>query len=220
MNISRVKVRDIAYPTNVWLIEGIPEKAGQTPPLIVIDPGGEADTILDAIDGRPVAGVLLTHGHYDHIDAANDVTDESASFLYMSDAEFSMIHEIIDDIRERYPDIETEVPIVDFKVADGDVLELAGLRVKVMLTPGHTAGSTGYVITDPDTGQVHYFSGDTLFARNYGRTDLLGGSQEDMERSLERIARELDPSTKVYPGHGPSTTIAREAAANSWWPEV
>jgi glyoxylase-like metal-dependent hydrolase (beta-lactamase superfamily II) len=74
------------------------------------------------------------------------------------------------------------------------------------------------VITDPATGQAHYFSGDTLFARNYGRTDLLGGNQEEMERSLERIARELDPSTKVYPGHGPATTIERESVANSWWP--
>ncbi|MCL2437889.1 MAG: MBL fold metallo-hydrolase [Coriobacteriia bacterium] len=219
MKVDRVKVRDIAYPTNVWLIEGIPEKDGQAAPLIVIDPGGDPDKILEIIDERPVAGVLLTHGHYDHVEAADEIADDCSSFLYMSEAELAASPQMLEEIRERYG-IEVEVPRVDYKINDGDVLDLAGLKVEVMVTPGHTAGSTGYVITDPATGQVHYFSGDTLFARNYGRTDLLGGSQEEMEKSLERIAHKFDPSTKVYPGHGPVTTIEREAAANSWWPEV
>jgi|GEM_PF-112411 len=214
MNIDRAIVGELK--TNTWIIEGIPAEAGQTPPLIVIDPGAEPDKILAAIDGRPVAAVLLTHGHFDHISAADEIADEASSYLYMSQAELDTCPSLVADIEERYG-IKVEIPRVDFKVQDGDVLDLAGLRVEVMITPGHTQGSTGYVITDPTTGLKHYFSGDTVFARDIGRTDLLGGSPEAMEQSLERIAKELDPSTKIYPGHGPSTSVQRESL-NSWWP--
>ena len=215
MNVDRVVVGEIK--TNTWLIEGIPAEAGQTPPLIVIDPGDEADKILDAIAGRPVAAVMLTHGHFDHIGAADEVADESSSFLYMSEAELATCPQLVADIEERYG-IKVDIPRVDFKVKEGDVFDLAGLKVEVMLIPGHTQGSVGYLISAPDSDEKHFFSGDTLFARDVGRTDLLGGDQAAMERSIERIATELDPSTKVYPGHGPATSIAREAVANSWWP--
>jgi len=215
MNIDRVIVGDIK--TNTWLIEGIPTEAGQTPPLIVIDPGDEAEKILDAIAGRPVAAVMLTHGHFDHIGAADEVADESSSYLYMSEAELNTCPQLVEDIEQRYG-IKVDIPRVDFKVKDGDVFDLAGLKVEVMLIPGHTQGSVGYVISAPGSEQKHFFSGDTLFARDVGRTDLLGGDQAAMEQSIERIASELAPSAKVYPGHGPATSIEREAAANSWWP--
>jgi len=214
MNISRAIVGEIK--TNCWIVEG------STGELIVIDPGAEADKILDAIDGRPVAAVLLTHGHYDHIDAADEVADESSSFLYMSAIELETCPDLVKDIEERYG-IKVKVPNIDFKINEGDVYDFAGLKVEVMIIPGHTQGSTGYLIYDPAAIEAgadvkHFFSGDVLFARDVGRTDLLGGDQAAMEQSIERIASELEPSTKVYPGHGPATSIERESRANSWWP--
>jgi len=232
MKIDPVKVERVTVGelrTNTWLIEGLAENApdgtgsgdagpaSEDAPLIIIDPGADPDRILDAVAGRPVAGVLLTHGHFDHTGAADEVADETSSYLYMSAPELAISPQMIADIEERYG-IEVPKPRIDFQINDGDVLDLAGLRVEVMLTPGHTPGSVGYLISAPGSDQKHYFSGDTLFARDVGRTDLLGGNQADMERSIERIARELDPATKVYPGHGPSTTIERESLANSWWP--
>ncbi|MCL2680766.1 MAG: MBL fold metallo-hydrolase, partial [Coriobacteriia bacterium] len=167
---------------------------------------------------RPVAGILLTHGHFDHVLAADEVADETSSYLYMSQAELDISPQLVTDIEERYG-IKVTVPRVDFKLYDGDLLDLAGLRVEVMLTPGHTVGSVGYLVWDEaEPEQKHYFSGDTLFARDVGRTDLLGGDEAAMQQSIERIARELAPSTKVYPGHGPATSIERESRANSWWP--
>jgi glyoxylase-like metal-dependent hydrolase (beta-lactamase superfamily II) len=215
MKIDRVKVGELR--TNVWLIEGIPEEAGQTPPLIVVDPGADADKIIAAIDERPVAAVLLTHGHFDHIGAADEVADETSSFLHMSEPEVKILPKLCADIYERYG-IACEEPRVDFKFNDGEIKELAGLQVTFMVTPGHTIGSSGFLVSVPQSGQKHYFSGDTLFARDVGRTDLTSGCQEAMEKTIERLAKELDPSTKVYPGHGSTTSIERESAANSWWP--
>jgi len=215
MKIDRVIVGDLK--TNTWLIEGAPAEVGQTPSLIVIDPGAEADKILAAIGDRPVAAVLLTHGHFDHIMCADEVADETSSYLYMSEPEVELLPQLCADIKERYG-ISYEEPRVDFKFNDGEIKELAGLTVEFMVTPGHTTGSSGFVISEPNSEQKHYFSGDTLFARDVGRTDLTGGCQATMENTIERLARELDPSTKVYPGHGPTTTIEREAAANTWWP--
>ena len=218
MNIERVIVGELR--TNCWIIEGVPETedtgAPAPTPVIVIDPGDEADKILDALRGRPVAGVLLTHGHFDHLGAADEVADETASFLYLSEPEAEVIAEGLADSRTRYQ-IEVDVPRIDYKVNEGDVLQLAGLRIGVMLTPGHSPGSVGYLIPEPENARIHYFSGDTLFARDIGRTDFLGGDAQAMETSLARIAK-LPPDTAIYPGHGPATTIAREAAANSWWP--
>jgi glyoxylase-like metal-dependent hydrolase (beta-lactamase superfamily II) len=147
--------------------------------------------------------------------AADEVADESSSFLYISEAEADALPMLCDDICERYG-VDFEPPRVDFKLKDGDVLELAGLKLRVFLTPGHTPGSTGYLITEPESNLIHYFSGDTIFARDLGRTDLVGGDPAVLEKSLEKIAQ-LPDDTIIYPGHGPTTTIERESA-HSYWP--
>ncbi|MDR1775158.1 MAG: MBL fold metallo-hydrolase [Actinomycetes bacterium] len=202
MKIDNVVVGDL--DTNCWLIEG-PDGS-----VVIIDPGDEAERIMDAVAGRTVDGVLLTHAHFDHLGAADQVADEAASYLYLPGPETRHMHQHVNERVAR--DRGVTVPIIDFYAADGEELHLAGLVFRVMVTPGHTPGASGYVVRDPEGGQLHYFSGDTLFAHDIGRTDFPGGSETDMTDSLARIARELPPSTIVYPGHGPTTTIAEELA--------
>jgi glyoxylase-like metal-dependent hydrolase (beta-lactamase superfamily II) len=214
INVDRVKVG--VLQTNTWIIQG-PENDAGVRGLIVVDPGAEPERILDAIADRPVAAVLLTHGHFDHIYAADEVADDCQSFLHLAQDEVEILPELCRDVEERYG-IKYDQPRIDFTFKDGETKELGGMLIRFMVTPGHTPGSAGFLIEDPPTGQQHYFSGDTLFARDVGRTDMIGGDQVNMERSIERLAKELDPKTIVYPGHGPTTTIEREAGVNSYWP--
>jgi glyoxylase-like metal-dependent hydrolase (beta-lactamase superfamily II) len=208
MKIDVAKVGNLQ--TNVWMVEG-PDGT-----LVVIDPGDEPDTLLTAIANRKVAGILLTHGHLDHIGAADELADETGSFLYIGREEVAHIPRHRDEVRQW--DMELTEPIIDFQLDDGDELELAGLHWRFLHTPGHTPGSGGYLVGDPKTGAQHYFSGDTLFYHDIGRTDFAGGDTEAMTASLEKLARELPEDCTVYPGHGPTTTKAEEAAANECWP--
>jgi glyoxylase-like metal-dependent hydrolase (beta-lactamase superfamily II) len=99
------------------------------------------------------------------------------------------------------------------ELADGEVLELAGLSLRVDTTPGHTPGSVTFTSAGDD-GAAQFFSGDLLFAGSIGRTDFPGGSWEQMQQSLRRVPLALPDETVVRPGHGPDTTIGRERATN------
>jgi hydroxyacylglutathione hydrolase len=99
------------------------------------------------------------------------------------------------------------------ELQDGETLELAGLRLRVDTTPGHTQGSTTFTLPG-DAGAGEFFSGDLLFAGSIGRTDLPGGSFEQIQQSLRRVPLALPDDTVIRPGHGPDTTIGRERANN------
>lgn len=185
----------------------------------VIDPGGEARLLFERLDADrtiQVDAVILTHGHFDHVGASDEVADDVRGFVYAHEREVAaMAGEHGTGGREF--GMETPVPLVDFRVADGARIEVGSMVFEVMHTPGHTPGSICLLLRDPATGEAHLFSGDTLFAGSIGRTDLAGGNEVAMDESLERLAK-LDPATNVYPGHGTKTTIAREAAVNPFWP--
>lgn len=166
------------------------------PDAVLIDPGDEPDKIKQALNGRKVAAVLLTHGHFDH-------TGALAAFpgvpIYMHEADQHMLSQkrfVAGDIQM---DMEPRPAPTDF-VADGDTLQIAGLTFEVLHTPGHTQGSVCYQCG------THLFTGDTLFDGDYGRTDLPGGSMEDMRRSLARLLKLH--GLHAYPGHDRSFVIA------------
>ena len=192
---------DNPFDTNCWLIaaEGSDE-------AIVVDPGFEPDRIralLEAAGKRPAA-VLATHGHYDHIGSAGEFCGDDVPFYIHEADELALT-----DAREWGSGFPTPAtPVKDVRtVADGDVLELAGFRIEVLHTPGHTPGSVCFQAAE------HLLSGDLVFRGAIGRYDFPNSSAADMERSLRRFL-ELPDLLPVYPGHGPDTTVGHERRTN------
>lgn len=168
---------------------------------LLIDPGAPQEQVAQALDGRKVTAVLLTHGHFDHMLFAGPWLDAGAK-LY--------VHEL-DAPALRSPSINLSqvinqqliLPEADVLLHEGDVVREAGLELTVLHTPGHTPGGVCY-----QAGKT-LFSGDTLFYMSYGRLDLPGGDASDMIVSLTRLMA-LDGDTIAYPGHGMKTKIAWE----------
>lgn len=160
---------------------------------VVIDPGADAEAILSACEGRTIAAILLTHGHFDHIGAVADLMREDVDLV---------IHRL-DSVMLRDPQLNVSgifgqpmtAPRATLLVEEGDTLDYAGITFRVLHTPGHTPGSVCY---EADNA---LFTGDTLFTEGYGRTDLPGGCGEDMRQSLRRVTPMRNDHT-IYPGHG------------------
>lgn len=162
----------------------------------IVDPGGNADLILNKVkqEGLDVKMILLTHGHFDHVMGVPDLLAAYPGLpVYITEADYP---EARDGSQFGYR--MGEVDSVRF-YDEGDTVELGGLKIDVLRTPGHTPGSVTLRVEDV------LLTGDTLFCGSCGRTDLPGGSYADMQRSLKRLA-DLPGDYKVYPGHeGPST---------------
>ena len=157
---------------------------------IVIDPGAEANRIRKHVGDRKIAGILLTHGHFDHIGAVRELM-EPGTKLVIHGLDAPMLGD---------PELNASAGLIARKVTapeatdlvkEGDELEFAGMKVKVLHTPGHTPGSVCYEIG----GEL--FTGDTLFEYGWGRTDLPGGSEAQMEASLRRLM----PMVRTMPFH-------------------
>ena len=192
-----IKIRKLAlglYQTNTYIIH---DEASKT--CCVIDPGYEAATILREVDrlGLEVEAVLLTHGHFDHVGAVKDMVAETDCDVYICEEELSL------------PPMFTNGKLYyTHTYGEGDVLNLSGLAITVLHTPGHTPGSVCLLCENM------MFSGDTLFQGSCGRTDI-GGSWPQIQNSLARLAK-LETDYIVYPGHGSSTTLAAEKRYNPY----
>jgi glyoxylase-like metal-dependent hydrolase (beta-lactamase superfamily II) len=192
--------------TNCWLAS---DDAGG--PVLVIDPGGDARVLMDSIDGREVAGVVLTHGHFDHLGAVAEVIAATGAPLAIHKADAEGITDPAGTGGALFGFEETAPP-ADRVLADGDVVEAGELRLSVLHTPGHTPGSICLL------GEGHLFSGDTLFKLGVGRTDFPGGSARELRDSIRDRLAPLPDDTQVHPGHGPDTTIDHERRLNPFFP--
>ena len=183
------------YQTNTYIIHDEHSKT-----CCVIDPGYQANTILDKIAelGLTVEAILLTHGHFDHVGAVKDIVAETDCRVYLCSEELSM------------PRFITSGSLYHTHTyGEADALALAGLTIHIMHTPGHTPGSVCLLVEDT------MFSGDTLFAGSCGRTDLPGGDWNTIQTSLKRLAS-IEADLQVFPGHGESTTLAQEKQYNPY----
>lgn len=153
--------------------------------------------------------IILTHGHYDHILGVKYMVELTGAqvIIHSADAE-CLVNPRASLAAYR---MEGQEPFENYKtVNDGDVIELGSLKIKVMHTPGHTKGCMCLIVNDV------IFSGDTLFYNDIGRTDLPGGSYEEILSSLKKLDA-LDGDFKVNPGHGPSTTLDFERENNRYF---
>jgi hydroxyacylglutathione hydrolase len=178
---------------------------------IVIDPGEEAPRLLEALETLElnVAAILLTHTHFDHVGAVAPLARATGADVWCPELEVPVLADIM-----RYVPWPEFGPFdsydADHTVAGGERLELAGLEIDVLFTPGHSPGHVTYSIP----AEQAIFSGDVLFQGSVGRTDLPGGDHATLMQSLATLVETLPAETVVYPGHMGNTTIGRERATN------
>jgi hydroxyacylglutathione hydrolase len=178
---------------------------------LVVDPGEEPERILAEVEamGARVEAILVTHCHFDHIGAVAPVAKATEAPVYCPEIEVPVLADIMSFVPmagfgpyESYQADET--------VKGGETLELAGLTLDVVFTPGHSPGHVTYSVR----GEEAIFSGDVLFQGSVGRVDLPGGDGPTLLASLRSLLDSHSPQTAVYPGHMGVTTLGAERATN------
>ena len=185
--------------------------------LLIVDPGEEAERILGAVEetGAKVEAILITHCHFDHIGAVAPVAAATEAPVYCPRLEAPVLADIMAFVP--YPGFGPfESYDADELVSGGEALELAGLTLDVLFTPGHSPGHVTYSVRDENA----IFSGDVLFQGSVGRVDLPGGDGPTLLRSINELLESQPPETAVYPGHMGTTTLAAERATNPFLVEL
>ena len=185
---------------------------------LIVDPGEEADRLLKAVDElgiEKVEAILVTHTHFDHVGAVAPVARATGAPGYCPELEREVLANIMDYVP--WPGFGPfESYEADHTVAGGETLDLAGMKLDVLFTPGHSPGHVTYAIRD----QRALFSGDVLFQGSVGRVDLPGGDWPTLLSSIQSLVDEFEPETVVYPGHMGITTLERERATNPFLREL
>jgi hydroxyacylglutathione hydrolase len=204
------------FQTNCWLVAAAPGSEA-----LVVDPGQDALAGIEELCRRhrlkPVAA-LLTHGHLDHVWTVAPLAGAHGIPAFIHPADRRLLTDPLagfgPEARAAFGGLELEEPDDVRELADGQAVELAGLRLVVDHTPGHTPGHVTFRSAAEADQPGHLLAGDLVFAGSIGRTDLPGGSTEEMLASLASRFLPLPDEMVVLPGHGPTTTVGRERASN------
>jgi hydroxyacylglutathione hydrolase len=195
-------------------VVGLPDATS----AVVVDPGDEAERILEglrAVGIDRVEAILLTHTHFDHIGAVAPVARATGAPVYCPELETQVLADI--NAYVPWPDFGPfESYEADHTVAGGETLELAGMRIEVIFTPGHSPGHVAYALPEHEA----LFSGDVLFQGSVGRVDLPGGDWPTLLASIGRLIDACPGQTTVYPGHMGITTLGAERDSNPFLREL
>lgn len=203
MRICRLTVGPIS--TNCYIIMEKSKKRA-----LIVDPGGDADRIMNKIKELQVSvdAILLTHGHFDHMLAADALREKYQVKVYLGQDDSELIKNPMENVSGMFgKPISTHADVV---LQDGQVLELAGFEIKVLATPGHTKGGVCYYIEKESVA----FSGDTIFQASVGRSDFPTGSGASLSKSIREKIFTLPEDTQLFPGHGDSTVVSYEKKYN------
>lgn len=182
---------------------------------LVVDPGDEAPRLLAAIAelGLDVEAILLTHTHFDHVGAVAPLARATGAPVYCPELEVPVLQDIMAFVPwPGFGPFESWDP--EETVRGGETLELAGIRLEVLFTPGHSPGHVTYATSGA------LFSGDVLFQGSVGRTDLPGGDTPTLLSSITGLLERFGDETQVHPGHMGLTTLGRERATNPFLVEL
>ena len=195
------------FEVNTYIVFNDETKEG-----FLIDPGGQEKKIEKIIrdENIDLRFILNTHCHIDHVSMDNYFKGKYSIDIIAAKEE----EQILKNLEEQAEYLGFEYTgdvVIDRYLKDGEVIELGDIKILSVFTPGHSPGSVSFLVNDK-----HLFSGDTLFRNTIGRTDILGGSSEQIISSIKNKLMTLEDGVKVYPGHGEPTTIGYERKFNPY----
>jgi hydroxyacylglutathione hydrolase len=219
-------MREMGVDVRMFTVGPVQENAyivradGESKRAVMVDPGEEPQRLLQAAQelGVEIEGILITHCHFDHIGAVAPVAKATGASVWCPEFERPLLSDIMSWVPPGFGPFESYEP--EHTVKGGERLQVAGIELEVVFTPGHSPGHVTYAMSEGTPQTSLLLSGDVLFQGSVGRVDLPGGDWNVLERSIAGLLERFPDETVVYPGHMGVTTLGRERATNPFLREL